>query len=73
MPTRTIVKQDELALQKLLFADTSNFSKVLTLSLENTFPINAYGNCKQCVCPGFQGSSYECTRGGCQHHYDEHN
>ena len=31
-----------------------------------------YGACSQCSCPGFQGSGYECTRGGCGHHYDSH-
>ena len=32
-----------------------------------------YGACSQCSCPGYQGSSgYDCTRGGCGHHYDVH-
>jgi hypothetical protein len=34
--------------------------------------LNTYGACTLCVCPGFQGSGYECTRGGCGHHYDSH-
>lgn len=33
---------------------------------------NGYGHCTQCSCPGFLGSDYTCTRGGCAHHYDEH-
>jgi hypothetical protein len=33
---------------------------------------NGYGRCEQCSCPGFLGSGYTCTRGGCDHHYDEH-
>jgi hypothetical protein len=31
-----------------------------------------YGKCARCSCPGFFGSSYTCSRGGCGHHYDEH-
>jgi hypothetical protein len=31
-----------------------------------------YGRCSQCSCPGFTGSGYTCTRGGCGHHYDSH-
>lgn len=31
-----------------------------------------YGPCTLCSCPGFQGSGYSCTRGGCDHHYDSH-
>lgn len=31
-----------------------------------------YGKCSRCRCPGFTGSSYTCSRGGCGHHYNEH-
>lgn len=31
-----------------------------------------WGKCSKCSCPGFQGSGYTCTRGGCGHHYDSH-
>ncbi len=31
-----------------------------------------YGKCADCSCPGFTGSGYTCTRGGCGHHYDRH-
>jgi hypothetical protein len=31
-----------------------------------------YGKCSACSCPGFSGSGYTCTRGGCGHHYDQH-
>jgi hypothetical protein len=34
--------------------------------------LSNYGPCSLCVCPGYQGSGYECTRGGCGHHYDSH-
>jgi hypothetical protein len=35
-------------------------------------PQPAYGKCHDCSCPGFQGTGYTCTRGGCKHHYDRH-
>jgi hypothetical protein len=31
-----------------------------------------YGHCSVCSCPGFLGSGYTCTRGGCAHHFDQH-
>jgi hypothetical protein len=31
-----------------------------------------YGKCSRCSCPGFSGSGYTCSRGGCGHHYDLH-
>jgi len=31
-----------------------------------------YGRCSKCSCPGFTGSGYTCSRGGCSHHYDVH-
>ena len=31
-----------------------------------------YGRCTKCSCPGFTGSGYTCSRGGCGHHYDVH-
>jgi hypothetical protein len=31
-----------------------------------------YGRCSKCSCPGFTGSGYTCSRGGCGHHYDMH-
>jgi hypothetical protein len=31
-----------------------------------------YGKCSKCSCPGFYGSGYTCSRGGCGHHYDSH-
>lgn len=34
--------------------------------------ISGYGRCSRCSCPGFYGSSYTCSRGGCGHHYDQH-
>jgi hypothetical protein len=42
---------------------------------ENYFklrPTAGYGKCSSCSCPGFSGSGYTCTRGGCGHHYDSH-
>lgn len=30
------------------------------------------GQCADCSCPSYFGSSYTCSRGGCQHHYDRH-
>ena len=42
-------------------------------SHRNLGPISVgYGKCARCSCPGFFGSSYTCSRGGCGHHYDEH-
>ncbi len=38
----------------------------------NRADLLSYGRCSQCSCPGFIGSGYTCTRGGCGHHYDEH-
>jgi hypothetical protein len=35
-------------------------------------PHRGYGKCHKCSCPGFQGSTYTCSRGGCKHHYDCH-
>lgn len=37
-------------------------------------PASASGRCHEyrCSCPGFQGSGYTCSRGGCRHHYDRH-
>ena len=72
MTTKTITKQDELTLHTLLFTETSSFSQVLKLGIEKVSPVNLYGRCTKCACPGFQGSDHECTRGGCQHHYDQH-
>ena len=31
-----------------------------------------YGQCSSCSCPGFSGSGYTCSRGGCGHHYNTH-
>lgn len=31
-----------------------------------------YGACTSCACPGFSGGGYQCSRGGCGHHYDTH-
>jgi hypothetical protein len=35
-------------------------------------PTYGPGRCSKCSCPGFTGSGYTCTRGGCRHHYDSH-
>lgn len=38
------------------------------------FPVTVgYGGCSRCACPEFFGGSSECDRGGCGHHYDDHN
>jgi hypothetical protein len=40
--------------------------------LGRTQAASLYGRCHDCSCPGYQGSGYTCSRGGCRHHYDRH-
>jgi hypothetical protein len=44
----------------------------LATRIAKLFKLANYGACTLCNCPGFQGSDYTCTRGGCGHHYDSH-
>ncbi len=60
-------------LSPILIGDKNSLEVLLLDSRRNYECIqNAYGHCTQCSCPGFLGSGYTCTRGGCDHHYDEH-
>jgi hypothetical protein len=51
---------------------TTAMEPMLSKSRDHGHEPALYGHCTQCSCPGFQGSGYTCTRGGCDHHYDEH-
>jgi hypothetical protein len=45
---------------------------VASKPVQGKSPSPGYGRCSRCSCPGFFGSGYTCSRGGCGHHYDSH-
>jgi len=65
-----LVKNWKKVLAIVLVMVIISFAAITLTHVTDVFA--GYGRCSECSCPGFQGSGYTCTRGGCGHHYDQH-
>jgi hypothetical protein len=59
-------------LRGLQSTEDISLSSMKTKNKSCCHTIAGYGKCSACSCPGFFGSGYTCSRGGCGHHYDQH-